>query len=175
MDPKSEIRSKKSFWSKNIVGKIRVLKRQKWVAPLEISVDRTFDKFKSWKVFEKCEKNFFPERRANPSLTRRDSGLNSTMKSNPREKCTITGIFQLYLIFCIFSPIHVLELRLRPKLSSEGQNICIEIVSQQIGREWIFARCTLLKTRRTPWILQQKRKSLQGQQKIIINIKIRQM
>ena len=36
------------------------------------------------------------------------------------------------------------------------ENICTEIVSQQIGREWIFARCTLLKTRRTLWILQQK-------------------
>ena len=125
--------------------------------------------------FRKMREEFFFQSWANPSLARRDFGLNSTMKSNPREKCTITGIFQLYLIFCIFSPIHVLKLRLRPKLSSEGQNICTEIVSQQIGREWIFARCTLLKTRRTPWILQQKRKSLQGQQKIIINIKIRQM
>ena len=154
---------------------MRVLKRQKWVAPLEISVDRTFDKFKSWKVFEKCEKNFFFQSWANPSLARRDFGLNSTMKSNPQENAQLQEFFNFTWFSVFFSPIHVLKLRLRPKLSSEGQNICTEIVSQQIGREWIFARCTLLKTRRTPWILQQKRKSLQGQQKIIINIKIRQM
>ena len=93
----------------------------------------------------------------------RENGLNSTVNSNPR-KCTITGIFELLWWGgkemkerCFFRQFMFWNCG-QIEFGSRGvvENICTEIVSQQIGREWIFARCTLLKTRRTLWILQQK-------------------